>query len=838
MVIASRPDVALNVAFNADPNDPAAVPAWSDLTAMFLGADGVDRGRQYELDQTRGAQPTLRFVDRNEYLNADNPSSLYAPNLVPYRPVIWQAMWPNTTVGNLLNTGYGANPGLKTTNGYDPTFESYALSAVPPWIAVVGGTNPTVNNITPHGGTQALFWTVVGTATVQGVSLLIPCIPGRQYTCSAFVRQTTASTQQISVVGVATGTSTATTAAYVRLTVTFTATQPMHTLQIATTGTAVAGAVVLDDIQHEQAAAASVFTTTGPVIYTVMNDLVERWPSRWDPDSQGFLGLCDATCVDAFAALQATDLSTEVANSILAKKPAYYWKLNEPQGATVFAESSGNGGPSLVRTDAATGAADAFTTGVNTGIAGDPGGVGIETQTAGTAFVNSPTTVVQAGLNGAGIALGANVAPYSYTVVMWAARDLSVAGDDGRTLLLMTDHTGKFNAVAGSNFQQRWQVFPSFSQFSINGGHVGLQVTDSWGDGKPHLYVAVNSVTSINATVTLYVDGVNVGTNTGTLFPGFDVQMDLVEVAGAIFPTTRSAVPGPQHGIYGHCALWNRALTAGEITDLTNAGKGYKGETSGARISRYLGYSYIGPTVVDAGQSVMGVSVLADSTAALDACQAVTITENGVFWVDGDGNLTFAARTRRYLTTTPTYIFGENTAGGELPYEGDVEFGLDPTLLYNDVQVTNAGGIVAHTTDAASQRRFFKQSYPRDVNLASDLEALDAANYLLNQHKIARVRVSTLTLNPGPNPALWPAVLGIEVGTRVTVKRRSKAANNGAGLTQSRDFFVEQISHSGIDFEAGTWTTTLQLSPVDYSQVWILGDATYGVLDTTTVLGY
>jgi hypothetical protein len=81
-------------------------------------------------------------------------------------------------------------------------------------------------------------------------------------------------------------------------------------------------------------------------------------------------------------------------------------------------------------------------------------------------------------------------------------------------------------------------------------------------------------------------------------------------------------------------------------------------------------------------------------------------------------------------------------------------------------------------------------------------------------------------------------IIALEIGTRVTVKRRAKAANGGAGITQSADFYVESINHHDISAEASTWATTLLLSPVPLAQPWILENATYGVLDSTTVLGF
>ena len=127
----TRPEWAIQAAFNADPNDPAAVPTWSDLTARVLSASAITRGKQYELDEGRTAEPGINFLDPDEALNPGNPSSPYSPGVVPYRALLWQGHFPNGGTGNLLNAGAQGTV-------YDPSFESYTVGAAVPWIAAVG----------------------------------------------------------------------------------------------------------------------------------------------------------------------------------------------------------------------------------------------------------------------------------------------------------------------------------------------------------------------------------------------------------------------------------------------------------------------------------------------------------------------------------------------------------------------------------------------------------------------------------------------------------------------------------------------------------------------------
>jgi hypothetical protein len=808
-----RPDLAFQVAFVGDPNDATSTPAWTDLTTRLRSASGLTRGRQYELDQNQAGAPTFVLDDVDEYLNPGNPQSPYAPNVVPYRQVLFQAMWPNGGTGNLLNAGMQGTV-------VDPSLESYTVGTTPSWVLTVGtGVSPTVSTTNPQQGTKCLTYAVTAGAGESGTGLTIPCIPGRQYTDTIYVRQTAANTTQIFIDGGAAGTSTSTINAYVRLSVTYTATQPTHKLWVASFTTGTSGTVNIDAIQHEPGGGASAFTASGPVIYGVWRGYVERWPSTWD--HAGYRGRCEITCVDAFGPLNKIALWTEYRNAVLAKTPNYYWPLNEPSGSTTFAEASGNSGPSLLRYDSKYGPAATFTPGSSTAIAGDPSGVGLLINSGATTS-NTPLTIVQTGLYGATptISVGAATYPWAITWAWWIKHDTQPPST-GIPIFGKIADPGFTAAVAD------WEIIsgsPSTLQFNLT------SVTDTWGgDGKYHLYVGVRTASASGFVDTLYVDGTQVATTTTA--GNFATAVNTTIEFGANINLTFNR-QGLINATYAHTAVWNRALSAGEITDLWNAGKGYAGETSGARASRYLTYSWTGPTIIDTGLSVMGASNLAAGTKTLAAAQDVTTTENGNFWVDARGNTTFASRSRRYLATTSTYTFGERADLGELPYQEGVGFDFDPTLVYDRVTVANSGGITAVASSSAATKKYFPNDYSATINVQNNDEAIDHANYLLNQHGAPSQRVASITLDPAGNPNLWPVVLSLEVGTRDTVKRRATAANGGAGLTMSGDFFAEQISHDSIDMEAGTWLTTLMQSPVDLNQVGILDDTTYGRLGT------
>src|SRR5579859_1772827 len=624
------------------------------------------------------------------------------------------------------------------------------------------------------------------------------------------------------------GTTTTTTAAYVQLSATFTATATTHTVQVATVGTAVAGTVNLDDIMLAPGTLTT-FQATGPLIRGLWGGQLGELPATWVPGSAGFEGSVSAVANGPLGALQSINIHTDYVTSVLRKTPAYYWPLWDGAGVTQFAEISGHGGPNLIRTDSKYGAAATFASGSGTAIAGDPSGLGVLINSGATTS-NSPLTVLQTGLFNTSpqIAIAAATTPWSITWAWWIKHDAQPPSTGSPIFGRSTDPT--FSAQGSV-----WQV--------VSGSPATLfwglsSVTDSWGgDGKYHLYVGVRTAAGGNLIDTLYVDGVQVATQTtaGSFAYGTNT---LIEFGADI--NLGFSRPGLINATYAHVAIWTRALSGAEITDLYNAGAGNLGETSGTRAARYLGNYFVGPTVVDtASLSKMGAPSATEATALLAALQRIQDTEAGNLFENRDGALQFDGREIRYLRTASSVVFGDGP--GEVPYSGDTPpiFGYDLQQVNNQALITRTNGIraVAATDTTGSVATNYTHGYTLTVDCQTDLEAIDHANWVVANRQQPKQRAKTITVDVGSNPALFPKIMNLEIGARATINRRPKAANAGAGITMSADYFVENIQHRQVNPELGTWLVGLQLSPVPL-QPWLLGDATYGQLGITTFLGF
>lgn len=638
--------------------------------------------------------------------------------------------------------------------------------------------------------------------------------------------------------------------AWTRLSITFTATQPSHTFAVLVPEyrTVVPSMTGMDNVQLEQAASASAFATTGAVVYPVMRNYAERWPRQYA--GAGFEGYTQVPCVDGFAAINAITLQTECREAILYTDPDYYWPLADGTDSTVYLPAVAQvTNTTLVNVSSKYGTGTLPAPGATMTITGDPGGTGI-TFTPGAGGIYDAITVIGCGVgtdvpgfafppaivDDWGLSISAWVTLTSTGNTQCVARLYRYIGTDILTLDIYVD-------ASGSPFvEYNYAGYTLTVTTSVYGTNIF--------DGSPHLLVSsLYQVDGGDTEARICVDGTTYnGTATTASLGGLPSTVPTTFIVGGDI-IGGYAFSGCD-GIIAHVGLWNRQLSSAEVADLWNAGNtGYSGETTGTRVTRHLTRGgYTGLTRISTGQSTLQEPTWTGTINLLTDCQDTAVVEQGTIWMAPDGVFVFEDRNARFLRLTSSYTLGEDVANGEIPYVGDIAMDLDPQFVYSDVRITrnNFGIAVGGTQDdiAAAARRYFPRSYQASVDLSSNSQAQDEANWIFNTHKQALLRIAAITLNPAGNLSLWRVALSLLIGMRITVVRRATAANQGAGLTVSGEFFVEQVTHDNINIKAGEWTTTLYVSPIGSAsagatfQPWILGDATYGVLGTTTVLGW
>lgn len=217
---------------------------------------------------------------------------------------------------------------------------------------------------------------------------------------------------------------------------------------------------------------------------------------------------------------------------------------------------------------------------------------------------------------------------------------------------------------------------------------------------------------------------------------------------------------------------------------------------------------------------------------ALTVLQYLAATEGGRVFVDKTGKLTFYNRSHdltssRSITSQATY--SDSGAAGVIPFQSVGEIAYSDAYLANKVTVTTANGTAFTVEDTTSQTTYGIVAKQIDTALASPTDAQTYASIYLDEYKDVSLRIQEWKVIPQAKGSVaFPLVLDARLTDRVTFE----IMPNNVGTRISQQMLIEQISH---DFTPETWTTTFSGSPA--VAPWILEDATYGLLESTTILG-
>lgn len=347
-------------------------------------------------------------------------------------------------------------------------------------------------------------------------------------------------------------------------------------------------------------------------------------------------------------------------------------------------------------------------------------------------------------------------------------------------------------------------------------------------DGDPHLLRA----TWDGTTLRLMIDGVVVGSTTTIPDP-------TTRPAAAVRLGRHSSATNAGYDWVGSLRDWQTSdvpLSAAEFADRYEAWKhGWRGDTSGERIERILDLANVPASMrdIDTGNSTLTGARF--GTKALEEMQRTAVdTEDGVLVVAPDGKVTFRERHARLFTPytesqATFYDDDDSNPADALMYEN-----VDPArpldAIRNHVELTPEGGDKQIDEDDASVDKYGEQPYVKTTLHDSNNAARDALNWILIRYGDPAARFRSITLTPyGQEQGMFPQMLGRQVGDRITVVRHLLS-----GDTFEQDCHIEGIEHRFDGY--GRWETTWQLSPADETTFWILGDATYGVLGSTTRL--
>jgi hypothetical protein len=343
-------------------------------------------------------------------------------------------------------------------------------------------------------------------------------------------------------------------------------------------------------------------------------------------------------------------------------------------------------------------------------------------------------------------------------------------------------------------------------------------------DGNWH-HVALK-VTSAG-TMSLYVDGYNLTTSaTGDGFDGAGWQ--LLGISNA---TTDS----PYYtGDVAHVTHWNVAQADSVLVQLANAGlRGTLSST--ATTDQCVGavLDAIGwPAswrAIETGTIMPGGMTW--GTDALSMLQLLALTEGGRVFGDRSGYVAFHNGGHDYTdtrATTSQATFSDSGTAGVVPFSSVDELTYSEEYLANRVTVTTATDQAFLAEDTSSQTTYGVRARQLSTIMGSQLDAQTRADAIVNRYKEPQLRVNQWRCLPQRNAAVaFPEVLDLRLADRVTFELQPARVGNRI----SQALIVEAIQH---DFTPDTWRTQFSGSPA--VQAWLLEDATYGLLETSTVL--
>jgi hypothetical protein len=812
------------LALNVGANDTAD-PAWIDITDRVTSRS-MAAGRQDEFDHTQAGSNTYLVRDRDEVFNPANTAGPYYGTLLPYRRVRTLAMWPLT--GNIFNR---SQPAEDFSFLYDQS-SSFEGSGNGGWTA--GGTTaPTLNGPSTdwaqHGSKSMKVTMPTGAGGQVVTAVQAPqtgpspwgLAIGQTYTWSAYVNRPTGGMPNVRL-ALASGTPiTAAAGGFVlttsatgvtRLAGTFVCQDASNDVPVLfpVAATTAGQVLYLDAVQLELGAAVSAYASTGPTVYQPFIGYVERWPKTWT--HQGMYGWTTLSCVDALAPVAQTKFVDAVYHQALSLGAVGLWPLTEPSGSS----SGGNVATTTQQPPLAVQAIGVAPGTVAFGATDGPAGVGVAvatltpTNTTNGSLLSTGLSTPVGGAAGLTLAAWFNVptAPSSAPSIIACAWNgpnnylaIGVGTDGGlRVYALLPGMTTETSYPAGA--------YPV-------------------ADGKWHLGGITVTCTGSTMTITTTADGVSTGSTTISGLTG---------TAGSVGPFATVTAGGTPKGrlLAGSVCYVQAYSTAIDwvtfVTGSWSAGNdGYAGDSTAtrfARVAKWLGH----PGLISGATSnvrMVGCQIH-NGRGGLDVLAQIADTEGGTIFVSS-GFLVFRSRRADQLDLTPVATFGEAT--GETSYEGDIELPLDPDYVYNDIAVTRSGGATVRVVDAASQLAYFARQFELTTYSDSDAEATDHANYLLYRSKAPLQRVGPLTVQAAARGgAAWRAVLNSYQAVRIGVRRRP-----AAGSAFISDHRITRVTH---DSDRNSWKTTISASPTALTTFWVLGDATYGVLGSTTIAGW
>lgn len=547
-----------------------------------------------------------------------------------------------------------------------------------------------------------------------------------------------------------------------------------------------------------------IIATWANEVFPVAYGFVDKWPQTFDTPQMGFV---NTQASDAMGVLANLTMYSALQSEILFDQPYAYWPLGDSYGEANgepflnLGSNISNSKP-LVGVDGQSTNSGPLATGQSINLQGDTGtGIGLNGLTANPLNWSSGAIYVDPGLSS--ITVPNSLGTVAFSVEYWAVMPSSAPSGGSFTtamvsLLGASTNFGsgggpvRFQAAAQSVTTTTYRTIATLADFSGNTHtFTGFSLPN---DGNAHHHAFVVQLVSGTWTVTHFLDGVQDTFGTTAAVGSFNDLQEVVVGPAVVAPLNSN----PYNYTIAHVAIFDQPLNVQRIFAHYTAGaNGYTGDWGTNRFMRIMAWSgsHLPMAVtMPSGVPQFGPAFAVGGQTGTDALGDMVVSEGGWPYADAAGNAWWLSRQSLY-NRAPKWVFGDNPAGGEIPYDPGENFDYDNSFLYTQTSATrvlnqtsevttnpingvnsqsfqNTGAIVRSINPAAANTYGNRNSLDQSVLTTSDQDVYDRVNWNLNKYGASALRIPTILINAAENPSRWPVVLGVEQGDIVQINRR------------------------------------------------------------------
>jgi hypothetical protein len=561
------------------------------------------------------------------------------------------------------------------------------------------------------------------------------------------------------------------------------------------------------------------FPFAGPYV-DLWYGYVEALETGWD---NGWRSTVRVSATDRLARLEKRKLPGLIRGVQLVDAPSALWPCDDSEGSTAAGEQSSN--PSV--TALSTASVGAVGTATLT-FGEEKLGPGPDGQSC--AVLTTSSTTAGYYLTGSGLPDA-----FTDTQTLEVYFQAAVAGSAIRGLVVV--HDSSFNTIVTLKLSATDKLVATTTDAANSLTATVTGTTTAVAGVWNHALVKQTRVGD-TVTVRLFLNGSSQGTpdtystasSSATIITGASIS------AGALRAVSTGTATGLFYGRLANIGVYPTALSATRITEharVRDTLASYTAETSAAKFTRLAevaglsateyGFSYGSPATTSADMAPFPVG----DRSLLDAANEVAIAEASAVYLDRSGVLRLASRNKRYGTAVVFTVTATAIDKG-------TGFSTDMGAVVNDVTVSRPGGITARSVDAASVAAYDTHDSTTTVYLSSDSQAVDMAAFLANLNSEPVPRISGISVDLVSSASLVDeaTILTAEVGDRFQVTGLPSASTPAATLDLIVDGMTDTVT-------ATSWRRAFICTQIDAgSTVWVLDDATYSVLNSTTVLAF